>query len=220
MHCRTAVIARIEGFISDCFAAVAAGQLPELELVSRAEGNTHMVQDAPAAASGGPHPAVRADDDADGGGGSSQHLASESAAAGGARAGSGGGGNQSRRLRLGARVQTKSLVRNQGKQAYTIARGAGCCQANDAGIAGAPRHHGHAHAWCTAAQCQCGPALLKPGRLLGPSQARASSGAGAPAIRIARRGPHPEAAALSEEGSPSLLRPQCSRCWRRRTRCC
>jgi hypothetical protein len=39
------VLSRIECFISDQVDAIARGQLPELELVSRAAGNTHMVVD-------------------------------------------------------------------------------------------------------------------------------------------------------------------------------
>ncbi|GBF94838.1 hypothetical protein Rsub_08010 [Raphidocelis subcapitata] len=61
---RSAVLSRIECFISDQVDAIARGQLPELELVSRAEGNTHMVAEGGAAA--GP-----SDDEGTGNGGSS-----------------------------------------------------------------------------------------------------------------------------------------------------
>lgn len=126
---RTAVIARIEAFISDCVAAVAAGQLPELEVVSRAEGNAHMVADAAAAAVGlpggwGDH------EDAGGGAGRGGCDGGASREEGGSQAQTqtqpaGGGGGRGARLRLGAQTQTKSLVSHQGKQAYAIARGAG-----------------------------------------------------------------------------------------------
>jgi hypothetical protein len=41
--CRSSVLARIEGFVSEAITAIARGELPELQLVSRAAGNTHLV---------------------------------------------------------------------------------------------------------------------------------------------------------------------------------
>jgi hypothetical protein len=117
--CRSAVLARIEGFVSDSLAAVAAGGLPELELASRAADNAHMVRDG--AEDGG----AGADDDSqmgsgdDDGGGDDYDASQEKG-----RRGRGGRRSQpGARVRLGAQVQIKSITRSQGKQAHTVARG-------------------------------------------------------------------------------------------------
>lgn len=97
------VIARIEGFLSSTLEAVSQGQLPQLELVSRTDSNTHLV--------------------ADGAGDMVEGTGGEDAG----EEGSGDGGDEEqqvqRRLRLGSKVQTKTLVHGKGAQAYSVARG-------------------------------------------------------------------------------------------------
>jgi hypothetical protein len=148
---RSSVLARIEGLISDAVAAVAHGQLPELQLVSTAAGNTHMVADggggggdgggdagfdedlgpagsdsrgaaAPAQPSAVDYMRLEDEGDEDGGGGSGEE---------------GADGRQQRerrrrrrrahgasgRLRLGSLTQVKSITHGQGRQAHGVARG-------------------------------------------------------------------------------------------------
>ncbi|KAI8462718.1 MAG: Spo11/DNA topoisomerase VI subunit A [Monoraphidium minutum] len=137
---RSSVLARIEGFISDAVAAIAHGQLPELEVVSTAAGNTHMVAEQGAPGGGGGD-----DEDSEGGGEDDDGGGSEwlgSGAAGAASEGdlltldgSDGGGaaaprqgrararpRGARRLRLGSLTQTKSMTFAQGRQAHSVAR--------------------------------------------------------------------------------------------------
>lgn len=155
--CRSSVLARIEGFISDTIASIANGGLPELELVSRSAANTHMVtDDADAAAAaaaaaavdgslsdldnedGSAHPSsgstgmdgtqpegADVEDIEGGGGGAEGSRWRQQQRQNGAGAGRGArrAERSVRRVRLGSRVQTKTLTRNQGQQACAVARG-------------------------------------------------------------------------------------------------
>ena len=143
--CRSTVLARIEGCIRDAVECIAHGQLPELELVSRAAGNTHMVADGGALLdeggggggdAGGEWAGPEGGTTGDAGAPESDVLLIGSEAGGEASGDEGEGAGQrprqrrrrqgqGARLRLGSLTQTKSMTRGQGRQAQTVARG-GC----------------------------------------------------------------------------------------------
>lgn len=121
--CRDTIIARIEQLAFDLISGVAAGQLPTLTCISTARSNVHMAPCNSLATQAGASTATQALDC-----GSDQEpdvYGSDNTAAGG---GFGGVSQQQEEqeehvLRLGSKVQVKSLLTSAGAQTNSIVRG-------------------------------------------------------------------------------------------------
>jgi hypothetical protein len=120
--CRDDIIARIEQLTFDLISGVAAGQLPTLTCISTARSNMHMApRNSLVTQAGGSTQAMDygSDEEAD-------VYGSDGAAGvfGGASQQQQGGEQQEEHvLRLGSKVQVKSLLASAGAQANSIVRG-------------------------------------------------------------------------------------------------